>query len=44
MDALLILGLLIALALAAPRWGADTRLRLESEEHALASRGVVWEA
>jgi hypothetical protein len=44
MDALLILGLLIALALAAPRWGVDTRRRLESEEDALAARGVVWEA
>lgn len=43
MDALLVLAILIVLALVAPRWGADTRPRFESQEHALAARGIVWD-
>jgi hypothetical protein len=43
MDAVVVLVLLMFLALAAPRWGADSRAGLESEEEALAARGVVWD-
>jgi hypothetical protein len=43
MEAILVLALLLTLAFAAPRWGADSRAGVESEESALAARGVVWE-
>jgi hypothetical protein len=43
MDALLVLGLLIAVALAAPRWGADSRPAICSKDRALAGWGVTWE-
>jgi hypothetical protein len=43
MDAILVLVLLLALAFAAPRWGADSRAGPESEESALAARGVAWD-
>ncbi len=43
MDALLVLAILIVLALAAPRWGTDSSPHFESQEHALAARGIVWD-
>jgi hypothetical protein len=42
MEAIFILALLVALALAAPRWGRDSRQRLDSKEFDLAMHGVVW--
>jgi hypothetical protein len=42
MEAIFVLALLVALALAAPRWGYDSRLRLNSKEFDLAMHGVVW--
>jgi hypothetical protein len=43
MDALIVLGLLIALAVAAPRWGRDSRNAARSKEQELASYGLSWE-
>jgi hypothetical protein len=42
MDAILILGLLVGLALAAPRWGRDSRSGLRSKEQELAINGFSW--
>jgi hypothetical protein len=43
MEALLILGLLLALALLSPRLGRDSGEYPASAEEALARRGVAWE-
>ncbi len=43
MDLLLVLAIPIVLALAALRWGADSREGFLSEEARLAGYGVVWE-
>ncbi len=43
MDLLLVLAIPVVLALAALRWGADSREGLLSEEARLARYGVVWE-
>src|SRR4051794_13821753 len=42
MDALLLGALLVCLAVAAVRWGHDSRDRVESEEEALARQSVQW--
>jgi hypothetical protein len=42
MDAIVVLGLLIALAVAAPRWGCDSRDAARSKEQDLASFGMSW--
>lgn len=42
MDAIVVLGLLIALAVAAPRWGCDSRDAARSKEQDLASFGLSW--
>ena len=42
MDALLILGLFLALALLAARFGHDSREQLASTEEALARHGFAW--
>jgi hypothetical protein len=42
MEIIIVLGLLIALAVAAPRWGHDSRTGLRSEEQNLASSGLSW--
>jgi hypothetical protein len=44
MDALLILGLLLLLALLAARFGHDSRDTLASSEEALARQGFAWHA
>ncbi len=44
MDLLLVLAIPVILALAALRWGADSREGLLSEEARLARYGVVWDA
>ena len=43
MDLLLVLAIPVALALAALRWGADSRDTITSEEARLARYGFVWE-
>ena len=43
MDALLILGLFLGLALLAARFGHDSREHLASSEEALAHQGVAWD-
>jgi hypothetical protein len=43
MEALLIIGLLIALAILAPRFGHDSREHSASAEEAFAHRGFAWE-
>ena len=42
MDAILIFGLLVGLAFAAPRWGRDSRSGLRSKEQELAISGFSW--
>ena len=42
MDAVLVCGFFIALALAAPRWGYDSRRYPRSREEELAAHGVSW--
>ena len=44
MDLLLVLAIPVVLALAALRWGADSREGFVSEEECLARYGVVWDA
>ncbi len=44
MDLLLVLAIPVILALAALRWGVDSREGLLSEEAHLARYGVVWDA
>lgn len=43
MDALVVFGLLVALAWLAPRFGSDSRDRVRSSEERLAASGVRWE-
>jgi len=43
MEALLIVGLLLVLAVLAPRLGRDSREYPASAEEALARKGVTWE-
>ena len=43
MEAIALLGLVIAVGLAAQRWGCDSRERPRSKEHELALCGVSWE-
>jgi hypothetical protein len=43
MEALLILSLFLALALAAARFGHDSRERLASTEEGLARHGFAWQ-
>lgn len=43
MEIVLTLGFFLSLALAAPRWGADSRDGLRSAEHALAGYGFTWQ-
>jgi hypothetical protein len=43
MDASLVLGLFVALAVAAARWGHDSREGVRSKEQDLAAHGVCWE-
>lgn len=42
MELIIVFGLLITLALAAPRWGRDSRAGLGSKEQDLAAAGVRW--
>jgi hypothetical protein len=42
MEALLVLGLFIALALLAARFGHDSRAHLASTEEAFARQGFAW--
>ena len=44
MDALIVLGLLLFLPVAAELWGYDSREALGSKERDLASYGVRWSA
>jgi hypothetical protein len=44
MEPLIAVGSLLILAVAAPRWGFDSRAALYSEEKRLASLGLVWVA
>ncbi len=44
MEALLILGALVALDLAAMRWGHDSRDLATSAEHAFARFGMSWDS
>jgi hypothetical protein len=43
-EALVVVGLLVALAVAAPRWGVDTRPTLASRELEQATFGLGWAA
>jgi len=43
MESFVILGFLIGLAVAAPRWGQDSRICLHSKEQDLAAAGVRWQ-
>ena len=42
MEALVVVGLLVALAVAAPRWGVDSRSTLASRELEQATFGLSW--
>ncbi len=42
MEALVVFGALVALALAAPRWGRDSRDLFRSPEHRFARLGYCW--
>lgn len=42
MDAIVLLGLLTSLAVAAVRWGHDSRDTIRSKEEGLATYGVSW--
>jgi hypothetical protein len=42
MDAMVVLGLLVALAVAAPRGGCDSRNAARSKEQDFASYGISW--
>jgi hypothetical protein len=42
MEALLIVGLLLALAILAARFGHDSREHIASQEELLAQRGLAW--
>jgi hypothetical protein len=42
MEPLVVLGLLVVLAAAAPRWGRDSRIGVRSKEQELAAAGVRW--
>ena len=42
MEALLIIGLLLALAILAARFGHDSREHIASQEELLAQRGLTW--
>ncbi len=42
MEAVVIFGLLLAVALLAPRFGRDSREHLGSQEEVLARRGFIW--
>jgi hypothetical protein len=43
MEAVALLGFVIAVGIAAQRWGYDSRDRPRSHEHELALCGVSWE-
>lgn len=43
MEAIVLLGSLIGLAIASAQWGADSRPGLRSKEHELALYGVSWQ-
>jgi hypothetical protein len=42
MELVVILGLLLVLAVAAPRWGHDSRTGVRSKEQKLAAAGLRW--
>jgi hypothetical protein len=42
MEPIVILAVLVILAIAAPRWGRDSRAGVRSKEQELAATGVRW--